>query len=122
MALRPPRPPVVRVLEHERVALPRRLDTPQIRECLMNTSARAGVQAFEFRGRSLYARDIVGVIALSSVVVEILPKVNDTSTADDATGFLVDLLQFTSPHTRLSISEAFLAIGKKSLLEVILAW
>jgi 5-methylcytosine-specific restriction endonuclease McrBC regulatory subunit McrC len=112
----------VQALEHERLRLPRALDTPQIRERLFDASARAGIQAFELRNRAIYAKDVVGVIAVPPLVVEILPKIHTANNDNEASRFLIDLLRFTASHIGLAISDAFLSEGKHSLLEAILSW
>src|SRR4051794_25145172 len=113
---------VVRVLEHRRVELPAGLDTSQTRERLESTAARTGRAAFDIRGRHLYAKDVVGVVDVGNLAVEILPKVHDSVSPDDAHTFLIELLQFTSADTDLSVSSADIAEGKGGLLEVLLAW
>lgn len=113
---------VVRVLEHSRVALPAGFDTAQIRERLEVTAARTGRSAFDIRGRHLYAKDVVGVVDIGSLVVEILPKTHESSSPDQAQSFLIELLQFTSADTHMSVSAADIDAGQGGLLEVLLAW
>jgi 5-methylcytosine-specific restriction enzyme subunit McrC len=122
MLLRRQRPVIVRVLEHGRVVLPQALNTARTRERLEEAALRAGKAAFEMRGRSLYAKGIVGVVDLGDLVVELLPKTHDVTTPEEGRTFLTDLLRFTSGGDGLSVSDAAVSTGDRSLLEVILAW
>jgi 5-methylcytosine-specific restriction enzyme subunit McrC len=122
MPFRRQRPQVIRVLEHSRVHLPARYDTPRTRERLEDAARRAGKRAFEIRGHGLYTRDIVGVVDIGSVAVELLPKTSDLGTVDQGRVFLINLLRFASHGRALAVSDARIAIGDRSFLEIVLAW
>jgi len=120
MAWRPPE--IVRVFEFGRVDLPPRLNTARVRERVELAALRAGIRAFENRGKHLYALGVVGVIDLGDLVVEILPKTHQTSTAADGAIFLTDMLRFTGVLEGLTITDARIGTGERTMLEIILAW
>jgi 5-methylcytosine-specific restriction endonuclease McrBC regulatory subunit McrC len=89
---------------------------------LVEAARRAGLPAFEVRGRNLFARGVVGVVDIGEVIVELLPKTHDYATADDGRAFLTSLLRFTSAERGLAVAAGSVGIGEQPILEVVLAW
>lgn len=114
-----PAPALVRASEHSRVALPAAWNTADVRERLEAAALRTGVRAFEIRGRQLHALGAVGVITLGGLTVEITPKTED---GQPPAIFLSELLRFSGAMPGLSVLEARVAAGERSLLEIILGW
>lgn len=112
----------IRVFEYGRVILPPNKSNAKTRERIEAAARKAGLAAFELRGRALYARGVVGVIDIGDVVIEVLPKTHDQCTGDEGKRFLVDLLRFASSQTRLAAQNAWIDVNDRSVLEMILSW
>jgi 5-methylcytosine-specific restriction endonuclease McrBC regulatory subunit McrC len=114
--------PVVSAYEYGLIDLPVGLDTERIRERLKVAGEQTGLQAFETRGRRIYAQGVVGVIDAGEVIVEILPKTGNRALPSDDAAFLGDLLRFTGNDLDFGLNDAAVAIGDGGLLEVVLSW
>jgi 5-methylcytosine-specific restriction enzyme subunit McrC len=115
---------IVRVLERQRVPLPRQLDTSRIRERLVAAAEAAGMRdALENRRRGLFAKGAVGVVDIGEIAVEILPKTHEGSKPDEERAFLVDLLRFVGrDRGPFATAAASIREGGGGLVEVLYAW
>lgn len=102
--------------------LPPNMDTARVRERLTAAALRAGVPAFETRGRRLHALGVVGVVDVGEVVVEILPKTAEGAARSDDLAFLGALLRFVGAPDDLGLSDAGVADDGGDLLELVFAW
>lgn len=114
----------VPAVEYGPVRLPARLNTPRVRERLLMAAAEAGKPgALVQRGRQLRAGNCVGVIDVGEVVVEILPKTGDGTSADQDRDFLRRLLAYTGRDRRnFAMRSASVRESDRDAMEVILAW
>lgn len=108
----------IKCRENERLSLPASLNTPSFRERLFNVNARYPFDVFVRDGRGIRVCGVVGALEVGNVSFQIVPKISDTSSFDDDSQFLLEILKFTGRVPSTCLFQAGTGTTE-SLMEVI---
>lgn len=110
----------ITAVENGRIILPPELDTPQVRDQIMDVASRLGPRVVIQKGRQLYAGPVAGVLEAGRLRVQILPKIHDGAGERENAEFLFQLLRAAGQLENRKRAGAHIDAGRVDVLELVL--
>jgi 5-methylcytosine-specific restriction enzyme subunit McrC len=108
------------VREGKRLQLPASLDSPRLRQRLLQAVSGMPFQVFTIDSRGISAGNVVGAVDIGDVQIEILPKVSAGDNYDADSQFLLDLLSTAGLTPRVARKQGQVLLTSHDVIEAII--